>query len=746
MPAVVPKLHVLWKATDQLYWKVKQRYVSKSRQDQEFRPPVNGAYPSDYVGPKWRNAYVGRQNPNMDDSKLDSEEPAEDQAEEKLTQDESVYEKYSSSIHQYQIYPGIWWGAETSMANEIGTPIWLDIERSGDSPLKDGPSWILIELNKRSKEATPNFGISLWIMNNQKPKIIDYQSQTVEDIVSAPPLTPGSSIRLGILPACGRIIFNYNGQDFIYTKKTTKKASKDDDSLNVDPDTFDFRPFAYQIKDLAVFGSNCQAIISISAMTFTPCVFNTPLPGYLDKDEKSGPWPADLHIQLGQNPKATYGICARNFNGAKVEYAEEAAYEQLFKNPQGDINLNFVESKNKASGSQGGKYGQIKMSATPMFFGNSQTPVENMGAPFLSRLRYIEPRTKTKISSRYKAIPRSGEDIDDDVISVTLNFQAADSYSVGQTAEVTLYNEGGRHDDLLKESKGIEISLGWNNTNKLFTGVTLGGSRSEVAGMETINIHCEDYMFILDSARMITSPYYDGLDAFDCVFDIARRTGISPLDDTGEPRFALPCGYSFTKPAMRFNKGRSLKDCIIEIAKMAECVVYFDESGSMHYSPIQGGLAFDLDYSTVEEFSKKPDTDDPKKIILEELKIEEKVGQAVNAIFLETVDRTSGSLYFMQRLAKDTHDLFPFRKPVFIPQAALGSWQAANRWIAMLSERLFKAPTSVAFKTVSDKSIIPMSFIKVDGQDYRVTSLQRSYRADSNELTTNISAEWYGAR
>ena len=721
-----PQAHLIWNATDAMPGWAKS-FLATSSKTQSFQQPSDGAYPTDYIGPRWRNVYTQKNAPNPDDSEIAS---GATPATTEMSTNNSVWERYSGGIHQYQTTPGLWWGAEVSTGVDVSGPLWIDIARTGERSVPGQPSFVLIQINNQRAGTGADFGLSIWLMTNAKPKIIDWQSKQIEDMQSAPSLSPGSGIRLGLLPCCGRLILNFNGADYVYAKKSTSSSGGTGTDSSPSPDTFDFQPFSFQASDISVFGTNCQAVLSVNAMTFTKGVLHTPFPGYDDGNEGSstgGAWPSSDLFKIAGNP-TTWGACATNVPGNG-----DPAQKEIFANPQGKIDIEFVPSKNRD-----GKYAKVTLSPTNMNMAGSTIP--NMGCPFFSRMQFIDPKNiRSGVSRRGNRVGKTQRLGGNDVLAVNMTFQAPDSYHAIQTAEVTLYNEGGRNNSWLERSHPITIGLGWGSAPLLFTGVTLGGYRSETAGMETIVVNCQDYMFVLDSARMINSPYYDGLDAYDAVFDLAARAGVAPIDDTGSSGYALPVGYSFTKPAMRFSKGRPIKDCILEIAKMAECCFWFDETGTMHYGGIQGGIAFNGGSSSGASFYKAPSGENT---IIDEYRVENKVSEAVNEIYVETVDRTSGGLYFSRKVAGGS--LFDYHKPAFISQPALGSQQACNEWITMLSQRLFKAPRGTTIKTFSSQKIVPLSIISVEGQNFRVTSIQRSYRSDDNSLTCTISGEWYG--
>lgn len=771
MPENLPTMKAEWHATNN-----KPPWLDDwlSNSDQAFLAPGND-YPSDYVGPRWQNVYTTKQIPTLDDSNISvgnnqgsstgspssspapstrqkakrsqntrapatSPSPSSATSPAAQSANDDVSENYSTGIHQYQATRGIWWGASVDTGAEVGAGLWLDIARSGIAAIANQPSFILVALNTQNSGNGPDFGISLWLEDNQKPKILDYASGIYEDMENAAIINPGTGFRIGLLPLCGRLIVNINGSEYVYTKRN-KTVSKAEDN-KAGADTFDFRPFAYQIKDIYVFGSNCQAILSLGAMTFSTGEIYIPLGEF-----ENWTWPDDMMTRNQEDPKTIYGASSKDHTGAGDDVRDAN-----FPNPKGKLELEYFSDHcivrfepddiDIFGGSvKGGTPGlhRICSLVNADNRGKSFVSIQNGGAKSKKTLLKGVSRGVSRGASRTRTRARGSSS---DVLGVQLNFQAPDYYHAQQSAEITLYNEGGRNDDLLDSSVGVSVGLGWGgNSGTLFTGVTVGGYRSETAGMETIVVNCQDYMFILDSAKMLNSPYYDGKDAFQAVAHIARMAGINPVDDTGSDGWALPCGYSFTKPAMKFNKGRSLKDCIIEIAKLAECLVYFDEQGQMHYGGIQGGIAFEGNMTSSATFNKNPGNKETS--IIDEYRVGHKLEDAVNIMYIETVDRTSNGVCFFKKEA-GSQNLFPFPKPIFIPQAALGSAEDAVAWGAMLSHRLFKAPKTTTVKTVSDTKIVPMSVISVEGQQYRVLSVQRSYSANDNSLITTLSGEWYG--
>jgi len=698
---------ITWKATDALPQQFRN-FLGTASQSQPFQPPSGGGYPTGYKGPRWRSVYQSSQSEGADDSEIASSGAGAPAA---TPAAGSVFYKYSTAIQQTQSSPGIWWGVEANVSYEKGEGCWIEVQRSGEKAIKGQESWILIILNGAAS------GLAIWMMPNKRPKLINLEKGTQEDMSTVGNLQPGGGVRLGVLNLCGRLILNFNGSDYIYSLRSDSASPNPQASAgNSDPGQFDFQDIEFIISDVAVFATNCQAIVNISDMTYTKGTLRTPATGSMTASgEANGGYSGDMFTIEGSE-ETTYGASSE-------EHADGA----------GRLSINWVQSSNRGNTTADiimePSDDKKKTSAVHRIysFENANTRAKSSSS---SRRRGVSVRKSSK-----KATPRASGD----VLAISMQFEEVDSYHSKQSAEVTVYNPGGVHDDWMETSQGISISCGWGITKKLFTGVTLGGYRSETAGLETLVIHCEDYMFILDSCPMIDSPYYDGKYAFDCVADLALRCGINPVDDSTSPPYALPQAYNWQRPLMRFSKGRTLKDCIIDIVKYTQCTVFFDQDGVMHYTDIQGGIHFGGGASTGSLVAAQSGKD----MILDELRTETRISKALNAVSVKTVDRTSGQPILITRHA-GANNLFKFLKLGLNPQAAYGSWQAANAWCDLVTPRLFKAPKGVTAKTASDIAMTPMTYVSVAGQQYRLNSIQRSYSAEENSLTTTIAGEWYG--
>jgi hypothetical protein len=83
---------------------------------------------------------------------------------------------------------------------------------------------------------------------------------------------------------------------------------------------------------------------------------------------------------------------------------------------------------------------------------------------------------------------------------------------------------------------------------------------------------------------------------------------------------------------------------------------------------------------------------------------------------------------------------------MFMQLPALGSFAAVNKFMQDLKKRVYQPITGITIKTANDIYIPPMSFISVDGEKYRVMSLNRTIKIDDNSIVSTITGEWMGAQ
>jgi hypothetical protein len=289
----------------------------------------------------------------------------------------------------------------------------------------------------------------------------------------------------------------------------------------------------------------------------------------------------------------------------------------------------------------------------------------------------------------------------------------------------------------------------------VFTGVTFGGVLTETAGKETLSLHCEDYMSLLEHTRLLNSPYYDGVEVFTAIQDLAKYAGITTQDNTRNPRVFCPCGYSWTAPRMKFPSTTTIKDAMLDIVKMYERIIYFDGAGQLQLSYLQGGIFGNAMTSNIRfHFYRMPPVGVSAgafNVVLDEKRTEYKLASVVNYIYIKTTDRLGDGVIMVTASASERENRFPFRKQMNIETPVLGSLQAANHFKEMLKGRVFSVPRGISFKTVriqggsgGRSAMMPTDMFDVDGDPYRCMSITRSYDAATNSLDITVTGEYYG--
>jgi hypothetical protein len=372
------------------------------------------------------------------------------------------------------------------------------------------------------------------------------------------------------------------------------------------------------------------------------------------------------------------------------------------------------------------------------FIGNI---LENGGSPFYFRLKGINLLNSGE--------PDEGDsgNITNTVLSINETVTAPDYFHCKKSLDVTCYDEHGVISSILVQGQtGITVSWGWDgDVEKTFTGVVTSVSTSQKAGMETISIRAEDYFYVLKNSPIINSPFYDGMVAYYAIKDMAQRANLIGFINEwiGERDDFLPAGFSFSKPAMRFNSTQSLFDCMMDIVKRFEAFLYFDERGRLVVKKLPGGL-----FSTVEgaavSFSSDPSVS-PENVILDEKQVEMNYDSTVNVISAMTLDRDTRNVILYVKTATGDENNVLFKKVYLLNQSALGELEVCRNHVEELSQRMFYPILKTRWKCAgTNVNLQPLSFVEVDGKIFRLMSMKRSYSSETNDLNTSYEGEWLG--
>lgn len=754
--------------------------------DNDMDPhPADGNYPTNYKGPQWRLTPVVLETTSNHDDQPEltgdangsTTKPTSPPTVNKIA---SAGDKFVYCLEQHRIEPGLWWGAGADLNLAANLPFYLEINRMEPRPIQNQPTAVIIRINPPALDGNsqsqvfskspnkPGQSLDIVLEANKSIKIYDWAvSGDPNNPIFKPsetdtriPAPSSGKMRIGFLPVCGRLALYFNGQMFLYSRHVPSMSLG-----STAAKTFGFEPFTTKFDQIKVYGTNSSAVLSAAVMWFAIGIASLPFNGKINAQTGAGdkPWSAEFWkipmAEGGANNSAAFGASYSNMPTATGR-SSDWVLNSIKHVGYGNLQFRLGPAPNTGAASERNRFYYVRMGPSSHPFGTThvgQGTQETLpiGPPFLQRLRASQNIVYPSGGFHIGGGPASvGQDISNHVVSIQDTWECSDRVHVTHRVEITLYNEFGQFDNLLERCYGVRVHIGWDfgigvQPTKVFTGASYGGSHSYTANKETVVIHCEDYMALLDHTKMLNSPYYDGMDAYDAVQDLAQRARITTIDDTDEAiRFYLPSGYSWTQPKMRFNAQTSVKDNIVEICKLCERVVGFDENGLLRLSNLQGGLfgVFDSVSDGRFIFSRSPApgaAQDDCHVILNEKRVEDKLGNAVNNIFIRTIDRLSGAVYLVSRQRQNYK--FPYSKPIMMDQPSLGSIAAANNYADMLIDHFSRTPRSISFSTVlaAGVNLRPTDVIRVDDELMRVQSINRKFNAEDNSIETTLGCEWW---
>lgn len=757
--------------------------------------------PNDWKGPVWNDNNVYRE-PYPDDTKIIQTfynrcgievtfdapclDPVVATAASPIAQRNAIFQKV--------VRDGLWWAIKSNpFMKEDNTPFWVTIKKPVPPTGANLQTVIIVRLAGDGTDTEQNNIFDLKLTTNERPRFIDYKmppevavSSLSPDSSPTPSTNTGLEIEfpdedarilpstdrfeIGFMTVAGRIVVFINGKQFVYTR-----INKADDP-NGGTALLECKIPKGSVE---IYGTNIQAMINLSPMSFSPVsCFVAPIPRgeMVDPNSPGGTtttsvvykgvtWdlreaPSVCHLPTEPNLAIQrYGCDCRTFNGdggdatpvgaTNTDFHKKGivtfkkATQSVFTNiPDADFYYVVMKCENlpitiPAAGGGAGTDYDICYSGCPFFF----------------RLKGLKSQPPT--------FGPSVTDISANVISVEESSAAPDYFHIKKSATVTVYDPGGvisnpTSGPLGKKQRGIEISWCWQDTGstgtlvKTFTGIITNVTTNQVAGKEIATFTCEDYMYILKQIPIINSPFYDGMVAFYAIKDIVKRMGMGDSDiindwDTPNDYF-LPAGFSFTKPVMRFPSNQNLFDCAINIIKRFEAYMYFDGDGRFHQAKLPGGLFSVPDSGTMlADFTSDPTDADTSSIILGERTVDFNFDSTVNNISIVTLDRDTKSYIVLGKGATSSESKIIFKKSYYLDQPAYGAKEPAKAHMEDLSKRMFFPILKTRWKTAgTNNTLSALDFVTVDGQNFRLTSIKRSFSAESNDFNTSYEAEWLG--
>jgi hypothetical protein len=733
-------------------------------------PQEEISYPSDYIGPQWRDdakpelpatndiRYIKQwltQNGSLSAAGTWIAEPETDTV------------PYTYWINQDKVKAGLWWGVESHPFITQNMPLWVNLTVARTPPAQNNETLFVISLG--IDDSTQAYDILL--SQNNRMKIYDYTAgRPAAEATEAAAESGGTSaasvgsnivikefdvdftrmldsegnIEIGLMTIGGRMVIWIN-KDFVVYERIEKE---DGDAAGT------FKECKIAAGRMRIYGTNVQAIINVCPMTFAPmAVIALPLPSIYRNSEsepisivykgvhRDGTLEGSVAVlpQPLDRTGTLYGVDCRAFlDSTGMIFPSGIGLHQ-----RGRMVFATAEDAELTSLPDTSFY-LLVMRSEAMPFNNPEgvLNISSGGCPYFFRIKggYNSP-----------LYPVLSDPVDvPEVITVSESITAPDYFHAIAKATVTIYNEGGRYDYLRDRQKGIRLYWGWGtDLQRTFTGVITSVATSEVPGKETMTLQCDDYFFPLKNTPIINSPFYDGMVGYYAIEDLAKRGGVMSFSndmDTPEDYF-LPSGYCFSQPKHRFPGQNMLFACMMDLIKRFEAFVYFDSDGMMHIKSLPGGLFSSLaGEPIVAEFARNPTVADVSRIILNERAVDYSFESTVNKISVYTLDRDTRNAILYTKVATAAENRLGYRRIKLLDQPALGDLEVARTYATRLSRRIFYPIRKTTFSTVGTvlASSKILSFVKIDELEYRLLSITKKYSSDSNDFTCEFSGEWLG--
>lgn len=697
-------------------------------------------------------------------------------------------------VYQSKALDGLFYCVESEIFLSENMPFWLNLKRTLASPTGWNYETLMVISLGFSDGGTDGNSCpqeyDLILRNNAKPELVDYwfgrngQNAYFKNTISASisdseegakipkynrktfdvdlsrVLREEKNIELGFMTVGGRLCIFVNNVPLVYTR--------------LNPYTGNNAEAKISPEKIRVYGTNCPLAINVSAMSFAQLgAFPVILPSlkeangdqgqkedgeessyqYMDTEAKFSTQPlVILPTEVTAEFQPQYGVDCAKYSDANGQLGPTQGFG-FHKNG----NCVFYKS-----GYLQLQYGDnagidayiVGLQPKELSTGKDGWYVTNGGAPYFFRLRGSAPKMKD---------PNIGfVDISEDVISISQNDSLENDFTaLVKKVDVSLYNKGGKYDNLRDGQKVIRVSWGWcgENANTTFTGLTISSSVVETPGNEIINVHCEDTTWMLKQIPIINCPYFDGIFSYAAIEVLIKMAGATAydLDWPDKDIHFITSGQGINDIRVRYESAKSIFDCIVNMAERDQSHFWYDGDGKFHLRRIPGGLFFDAGRGApAANFVRDPDNNNANTfVILNEKNVEYSLNSVVNKITIVSTarDNTGPLIHNLDanggqfNPAPDPNTLL-FDKCAYVYESAFGDYPSCVLYAIRMGERMFYPILKTSFTVVGldgQVNLEPLAFVLVDGDGYRVTSVQRKYSADSNDYTLEISCEWlYG--
>ncbi len=314
---------------------------------------------------------------------------------------------------------------------------------------------------------------------------------------------------------------------------------------------------------------------------------------------------------------------------------------------------------------------------------------------------------------------------------------------------------------------------------KLFTGMCTGGEINQTYGRSIMTCQVKDYSQILNDQMFFNSPFFDGVIDINAVREIMRMGGfkwdnpddplsiIDKFADSTEStqdhiiagqdgrisqasNYALPSAYArIQNPFFKFKDGTKLIDGIMQLAKRAGKVFFFDSHGVGHYEAYLDTVIKQITSGTVPQvlfnFTTNPNIY-PGQLVYNDVTWQESMIDVFNhiKILTNTPDFTpifGDSVQWNSIMNPSTFGFVGYMKSLYQVEGIFGSRPALEKILNYYA--VFKLPPFICKMETYGQPIRALDIVSINNAPMRVAKVDNSIDPSKNLWWQNIEGEWF---
>lgn len=325
----------------------------------------------------------------------------------------------------------------------------------------------------------------------------------------------------------------------------------------------------------------------------------------------------------------------------------------------------------------------------------------------------------------------------------------------------------------------VNNSSGYLEGGCYYTGIALGGGKSESRQDDTLTLQIKDMTEVLTGSVILNSPFFDGMSLMSAVGHLLERGGISALNSSGGAtgstskfkvtdrarqagisKYRLPDSGRFTNPLMTVPQGKNPYDGIKKFCQIFKACFYCDNLGRYTLDVLEGTV----DGGGLAEFRETND-------LLPKMTFSTHPGHQgtdMYAWLLETKTTTPDFQNWMNIFTVHTMDIFSgahitvvdgdldsivnpasdnflgFPRATYLANGAFGGAEEALKFIATQKKILSMPITKVDIRVIGNSELRIMDIIRIDNNNFRIIQLSSELSVGPPKWMMNISAEHLG--